>query len=224
MEQIDLFTIPIFKFKFDKHAELREEFLSFIKRREALVNNTRRSTLMFTDPNLHKEPIFKPYVEFAEQCVAEVMDKIGWNPSFEFTGMWGTHQQNGGYHHRHLHSNAILAGVYYLEGNLSTPGTTFFNPQQYFNVINPPSNGKPLLFKNAHTLKFEEGTQYIFPAWLTHNTNVNNTDVTNSFRSILSFNVMPLGKTNTDEFDRYHFSSVSDKDMISSKHERITIS
>lgn len=222
MEQIDLFAIPIYKFKFEQHQQYREAYLSYIKRREALINNSRRQTLMFTHPNLHKEIAFQSFKDFATECVAKAMDDLGYVPSFEFTSMWGTHQQDGGFHHSHIHSNAFLAGVYYLEGNDKTPGTSFKNVQQYFNVINPAVSGKPLKHKINHTLTFEEGTLYVFPGWLEHFTSTNNVNVTNSFRSILSFNVMPVGKTNTDEFDRYNFQSVQDADMISFKYERIT--
>jgi len=219
MERIELFSIPIYKFKFEQHDELKDPLLSYIKRRESFINNTRVETLMFTHPNLHKEELFKPFVDFANESLQSVMDDLGYIPSIEMTGLWGTHQQDGGRHHAHIHANSFLGGVYYLEGNEKTPGTNFYNTHQYFNLMRPAINGKPQYFKYNHKTKFEEGILYIFPAWLQHNTDPNIVGRTQSFRTILSFNAMPVGKTNTDEFDRYNYQSVKDVDMINSMHE-----
>jgi len=219
MERIDIFSIPIYKFKFEQHDDLKESFLSYIKRHESLVNNTRVNTLMFTHSNLYKEELFKPFVDFANKNLQSVMNDLGYIPSIEITGMWATHQQNNGQHHTHIHGNSFLAGVYYLEGNEITPGTNFFNTHQYFNVIRPAINGNSLRFKNNYKTKFEESMLYIFPAWLQHNTDVNDFDKTRSYRTTLSFNSMPVGKTNTDEFDRYNYQSVMNADMINTMHD-----
>ena len=224
MERIDLFSIPIYKFKFDQHDQLKDQFTSYIKQREMFLKNTRVSTLMFTHPNLHKEELFKPFVDFSIESLQNVMDDLGFVPSIELTGLWGTHQQDGGYHHSHIHSNAFLAGVYYLEGNDATSGTNFYNTHQYHNVIRPAINGKQPRIASMHKTRFEEGVLYIFPAWLQHNTDVNRVSKTQSFRTILSFNSMPVGKTNTDEFDRYNYPSVENADMINYMDERVKVS
>ena len=65
--------------------------------------------------------------------------------------------------------------------------------------------------RNQQSIPWEEGKLIIFPAWAVHDTAINRSD---RARTILSFNVMPLGKTNIDPFDRYHYQSVDNVEMI----------
>jgi hypothetical protein len=111
----------------------------------------------------------------------------------------------------HSHHNSFFGGVYYLDGGEKTGGTIFYAPHRYAQQITPAKNGKSLRMRNSQNIPFEEGKLVIFPAWATHDTVINRSDKT---RTILSFNVMPLGKTNTDPFDRYNYQSVDNVEMV----------
>lgn len=222
MECIELFSTPIYKFKYQQHEEHKSAFMHFLSNLDLYKNNTQvGSPLNFTSPNLHVENTFKPFVDFCQTNLESVMQDLGFFPNIQITGMWATRHINNGSHHRHTHGNSFLAGVYYLHGNEYSSGTTFYNPTKYHDYIIPAvDQSKGRKMRGSFNTKFEEGYLYIFPAWLEHSTGVNNMALSNVVRHILSFNTLPLGKTNHDEFDRYDFQQAHPENMINSRSDR----
>lgn len=219
MQYRELFGVPMYRAKFDQHEELKASFLEFLKDEELYKRNTTRQSLQFTHPNLHKEKLFSPFVDFVNSTLALAFEDMGYIPSFELTGLWSTKHPTGGYHHYHTHHNSFLAGVYYLDGDETSAGTSFENPCKLHNIIHPAkipnSIKKP---SDNYISPFEEGTLIIFPAWLSHSTAVNSS---NNERVILSFNSMPVGMTTNDEFDRYNYQSIKEAEMINFVDQRV---
>jgi ectoine hydroxylase-related dioxygenase (phytanoyl-CoA dioxygenase family) len=60
-------------------------------------------------------------------------------------------------------------------------------------------------------IPFEEGSLLMFPGWLEHTTDRNRNE---DPRTIIGFNVMPIGKTNIDTFDRYNYQSVEGAELV----------
>jgi uncharacterized protein (TIGR02466 family) len=210
METVNLFSVPIFKFKFDRHNELKQSFVNHLANDELYEKNTRVNTLYFTEPNLHKQELFRPFTEFAHDSITKVFEELNFVPSFNITGMWATKHRKNGFHHRHQHYNSFIAGVYYLDG-VNAAGTTFYSPYKQSSIMPAKKVKNVSKIENFYTNKFEEGTLVIFPSWLEHSTLNNSEEHT---RTILSFNVMPLGKTNQDPFDRYNYQDISNVDMM----------
>lgn len=220
MECIELFSLPIYKFKFEGHTKNVSRALQYLTDGDNYKDFTSRKTLMFTSPDLHKIDQFKPYHEFFKTSLEHVMEDLGFEPRIELTGMWATLHSQQGFHHRHTHGNSFLAGVFYLSGNETCSGTTFYNDRNEHNIIIPKRlKDKPRKIKNHFTTTFEEGVLYIFPAWLSHNTSHNTAGIN---RMILSFNAMPVGPTNQDPFDRYNYQSVDGVELVQSRQDIIT--
>jgi uncharacterized protein (TIGR02466 family) len=222
MECIELFSIPLYKFKFEGHKDHKNSFMQYLGNDEIYRKNTTPgNSLNFTSPNLHQQDVFKPFVDFSMNSLKSVMDDLGFLPNIQMTGLWATRHINNGSHHRHTHGNSFLAGVYYLHGTPYNSGTIFYNTHKYHNYIIPAKNPEAhMKIQSIHTTKFEEGCLYIFPSWLEHSTGMNNLAMTNAVRHILSFNAMPLGKTNHDEFDRYDYQEASSENMITYREDR----
>jgi uncharacterized protein (TIGR02466 family) len=222
MMRTDLFSFPLYKFTFSEHDKNKSTWMRYLTDPVLYQDNTQRETLKFSHPNLHKTELFGGLTDFFDESLKQVMTDLGYKPRIEITGMWATLQDHGGYHHRHTHHNSFLAGVYYLHGTPLNSGTTFYNPDVTHNVIDPAHlPGTNRYFINHHTTRFQEGSLYIFPSWLSHNTIVNNMENTNSKRYIISFNSMPVGPTNADVFDRYNYQSISEAEMIQNVAERL---
>ena len=223
MEQLNLFRIPMFKFKNENHAELKNTVFPFLSNPELFVENTNNGAhLHFTSPELHKMELFKSFTDFTQSCLEQTMTAMGYLPNVQITSLWATKHIENGAHHRHSHGNSFLVGVYYLSGEDSgaqkVAGTRFFNPNRMFGQIMPARSAeKPALLQTEFNNPFTEGTLIIFPAWLEHTTMPNRTGV---HRYILGVNSMPLGLTNTDQFDRFNYQDVSNVEMISSKKQR----
>jgi uncharacterized protein (TIGR02466 family) len=219
MEQINLFSVPLYKFKFAEHELHKPKMMEYLNNEDVYKDNS-RGHLDFSSPNLHKLPEFEEFTKFSQDSLNEAMTALGYIPSIQLTGLWATRHRENLYHHRHSHGNSFLAGVYYLNGTTRNSGTTFFGNNRFHQIVPARLPKTNLRIATRWSSGFEEGTLLIFPAWLEHETGVNRLNNTNSIRHILSFNSMPVGKSNTDEFDRYNYQDISEADMISSRDER----
>jgi uncharacterized protein (TIGR02466 family) len=209
----ELFGVPVYRDNFAEHNEYKEILLEFCRNEEIYSKNSRNpQTLQLSHPNLHKEAIFNPLVSFFNMKISEAFVDMGYVPSFEIVSMWSTKQPKGGNHHRHMHHNTFLAGVYYLDGNEKSSGTRFYCPYNYHKIISPArldnTRGK---FLNNFMIPFEEGSLLMFPGWLEHTTDRNRNE---DPRTVIGFNVMPIGKTNIDPFDRFNYQSVENADLV----------
>jgi uncharacterized protein (TIGR02466 family) len=219
MQSREIFGIPLYKSKFDLHKELKPSFVNYLSDKNLYSRNSSHEYLRLSQPNLHKEEIMQPFVNFVNENVALAMVDLGFVPNFEMTGLWSTIHNRNGFHHRHMHFNSFLAGVYYLDGPANSAGTTFFNTHQHYNIIYPARiPNTPCKYRSTEITPFEEGTLIIFPAWMQHETTRN---LSSEKRMILSFNIMPVGKTTQDTYDRYNYQSIQDAEMISYNDQRI---
>lgn len=201
--QTGLFSYPVYTFVFPRHEELKPVMMEYLDDESVYEENTKRDTLKFTTPNLNKIRQFQPLAEFIEKCLTQYVIDLGFLPQFQITSMWATSQRRGGWHHRHTHGNSYVAGAYYLHSTDAekSAGTRFYNPQ-HMNVIVPPlDKTRPRLMASEHVMPFVEGEMSVFPAWLPHDTPHNKADL----RRIVGFNAMPMGVTNSDTFDRFHY-------------------
>jgi len=221
MEEIQLFSIPLYKFKYEGHTEFKESVMPYLENEDTWKDSfSPKSHIHFTTPNLHKLDMFSPIQQFMQTNLELVMENLGYEPKIQMTGMWGTRHLADQYHHRHNHGNSFLAGIYYLNGNQKSSGTTFYNVHRSYTQIIPAVK---TVRKMRHDWNhpFEEGTLLIFPSWLEHATSPNNFKISNSIRHILSFNSMPLGPSNTDAFDRYNYQDISNAKMIEKSSEQL---
>lgn len=218
METLDLFTIPVYRFVNPAHNAIKSKMMAYLNNDEVYKDQSFEGTLDFTTPNLHKIPDFFNLRDFVMSSLEQVMEDLGHAPnSVQMTGMWGTRHKNGIGHHRHLHMNSFIAGIYYLNGVAAHSGTTFFRGYYHGQQLTPAmAEGRRSKVNGSWTQPFTEGTLIIFPSWLEHRTDINNQQ---SPRNIISFNTLPLGPSNHDLFDRFNFLDASAAPMISKKYE-----
>ena len=94
-------------------------------------------------------------------------------------------------------------------GNAS--GTVFPNLGAEKYVIQPAISDKnELMLKSQEEMEFIAGTLVMFPAWATHQTSP--TDC--NYRIIVGVNIMPIGKSNSDHFDRYNFPEIGNMQLM----------
>jgi uncharacterized protein (TIGR02466 family) len=218
METLDLFTIPLYRFVNAAHNTIKPKMMAYLNNDEIYKDQSFEGTLDFTTPNLHKMTDFFSLRDFIMSSLEQVMEDLGHAPnSCQLTGMWGTRHKNGIGHHRHLHKNSFIAGIYYLNGVAGHSGTTFYRGYYHGQQLTPAmAEGRRLKINATWTHPFTEGTLIIFPSWLEHQTQSNNLQ---SPRNIISFNTLPLGPSNHDLFDRFNFLDASNAPMISKKYE-----
>jgi len=107
----------------------------------------------------------------------------------EITEMWSNIQKPGVSFRKHCHYNNIFSGVFYTNEDEDFPPITFCRPEE--TTLEPLVNKFNILNQNTYFCKAKKDTLIIFPAWLQHYVECNETAKT---RFSISFNVMLRGK------------------------------
>jgi len=220
MKQVDIFRIPVYEFINNEHAYYKDAWLNYIRDNKQFIEY---EGINYTHPNLHKEKVFKPFKDFLISSVKLVLSDMDMEWDFGITSMWGTHQTIQGKHSSHTHGNNLFAAVYYLHADRpQESGTVFENVMADLNPIklkrqthssihnNESTPMRSSFLDNLHKVKFEEGKLVIFPAWLRHRTY----PYQGRERAIIGANIMPIGLTDTDPYDRYDYQNFSDRPML----------
>lgn len=224
MKQIPIFTLPVYEFDYPRHEEFKSQYMHFFDTYDRYRDYSPRDTLLLTDSNLHRIPLFKDLADFIYESANEISKHINFGATLKITGLWGTRHISGGYHHMHSHPNSLFGGVYYLHssGTGQTSGTAFANSIADF--ILPKFNklshcGKSVeesgtsIIHHRHETSWKEGRLIVFPAFLRHDTRRNPGEL----RQVLACNIMPVGKTDRNNYDRYNFPDPDNLDLRDQK-------
>lgn len=217
MKQVDIFRIPVYEFNNREHDYYKDAWLNYIRDNHRFIE---REGISYTHPNLHKDALFKPFTNFINWSITQMLIDLDMDSNFGITSMWGTHQSIKGSHSAHTHGNNLLAGVYYLHADRpQESGTVFENVMADLNPIKlkrdphqtiDTEEMRTSFYNNLHRVKFEEGKLVLFPAWLRHRTY----PYLGKERAIIGVNIMPIGLTQTDPFDRYDYQDFSNRKML----------
>jgi hypothetical protein len=205
------FFTPVWRFQYPDWDNESEIFIKYLLRDNLYLNERERNNLVITRANLHKEPAMKRITEFIHSSCEDAMEILGFEKSCGITSMWATKQKPGGFHHRHFHANAFLGAsmaIFDSDGNSS--GTVFDNMDIHKYGLHPAVNKeRRQILPPSEFLHFHPGSLLVFPAWAVHHTMPNSSNK----RINIGANIMPVGKTNHDHFDRYNFPDPATLDM-----------
>ena len=108
------------------------------------------------------------------------------------TQSWLNKTKPGEYHHPHFHTNSYISAVLYIKC-LPNDGINFDNRMYgMFNNIEFPIKKTTQWNARSTGVDVEEGDLLLFPSWITHFVNVNETE--NKERISLAFNTFPIGE------------------------------
>ena len=111
--------------------------------------------------------------------------------SLRITQSWLNKTKSGESHHPHIHTNSYLSGVLYISC-LPNDSINFENRMHgLYNNMEFPTPKYTDWNANIVQVNVTEGDLIIFPSWVQHYVDVNNTD---KERISLSFNTFPVGE------------------------------
>lgn len=88
----------------------------------------------------------------------------------------------------HIHPNCHLSGVYYVSLQAPECGSIFFrDPRAAGTMLRPPIGQETHFTASEVRMRPEEGRMYVFPSWLEHGVETNQSD---RDRVSISFNVL----------------------------------
>lgn len=106
---------------------------------------------------------------------------------FEITSAWANINPTGGKNSSHTHPNNYLSGVYYVSVPTGTGSINFKDPRVQASAIMPPVTQRNAFNGNNVSVPVMAGRLILFPAWLTHEVAVNQSE---HERVSVAFNIM----------------------------------
>ena len=139
---------------------------------------------------MHQKEEYTPLIKELYNMMHEVW-KEEWLDRKPFLGnMWANiNYKDGSYNKPHLHPNSLFSGVYYVKSHLDSGNLTCYDPRPGIQTTMPSRvKGRPPkdLWREAHIAPYT-GRIIMFPAWLWHaveNNNSNDTRISVSFNFI----------------------------------------
>ena len=142
--------------------------------------------------DMHKIPVFKPLVDELFKMQFEVFNEEHLDREPIIGNMWANINPPGGYNRPHIHPNSHFSGVYYIKATKDSGDIVFNDPRSTSHMAMPArKKGEPPkhLWKEVRVNPMV-GRIVMFPAWLWHCVDPNNT---NDIRISVSFNFIQRG-------------------------------
>ena len=142
--------------------------------------------------NMHTKPEYKPLVDELFRMVYQVFNEEFLDGEPKLGNMWANINPPGGYNRPHLHPNAHFSGVYYIKAPKNSGQIVFNEPRATAHMVMPRrKKGEPPshLWREVRVDPLE-GRIIIFPAWLWHCVEPNESD---DIRISVSFNFLQKG-------------------------------
>lgn len=130
-----------------------------------------------TDPNLHESREFSELNKLIRNAAKSALDFLQIEyEDFEITSLWANINPTGGKNSSHTHPNNYLSGVYYVAVPKGTGSIDFKDPRVQASAIMPPVKTRNQFNGNNVSVPVKAGRLILFPAWLTHEVPVNQSD------------------------------------------------
>ena len=125
-----------------------------------------------TDMNFKKE--YKPLTDELFTMQHEIFKDYGMEPKPGLGNMWANINYPGSYNKTHIHPNAQWLGVYYVKVPQNSGNLFVEDPRPGPNIILPRRlKGIPRALWRVVIYPAIEGQMIMFPAWLTHGVEIN---------------------------------------------------
>jgi len=142
--------------------------------------------------DMHTKPEYKPLVDQLFLAMKEIWKEEWLDREPRLGNMWANINYKDGYNKPHVHPNTLFSGVYYIKTSPNCGKLVCIDPRPGIQTVMPTRvKGKPPkdLWREVH-LDPIEGRIIIFPAWLWHSVEPNQS---NDIRISVSFNFIQEG-------------------------------
>ena len=145
-----------------------------------------------SETDMHNKPEYKPLVDELFRMVHQVFKEEFLDKQAVLGNMWANINGPGGYNKPHVHPNALFSGVYYVKTPTNCGRLICQDPRPGIQTCMPTRKKVEIpkyLWRDVH-LQPEENRAIIFPAWLWHQVEPNQS---NEPRISVSFNFIQDG-------------------------------
>lgn len=195
-----LFPTPVYTKKLQETKKLNKQLFKNIKAcmkkdpqgvKKTNVNGWHSRT------DQHKNPEYKPLIDQMSLMVEQIFQDLGYQPAVALGNMWLNVNYPGGFNMCHVHPNSTIGGVYYVKIPADDPKSCMWveDPRPGPNLLLPRrTEGLPRELWRVVAYPPEEGMAYLFPAWLPHGAEINQSKLKGdeSWRISIAFNFLQV--------------------------------
>ena len=187
-----LFPTPVWTIQLDSHKNINEKMYEFIK------SNQKKDNIGISKSNVKgwhskdfdlNEKIPQSFISFILPAIEQVMVDMNWDKQKQIAkinNMWAIINTGGSANLRHQHGNSTISGAYYVRAPRDSGDIIFYDPRpapvySHPNVVNPN-----ILNAQVNGITPKEGALVLFPSYLDHSVNENQSK---EERIVISFNI-----------------------------------
>ena len=187
-----LFPTPVWTIQLDNYKNINEEMYEYIKIKQTSdeigISRSNVKGWHSKDFDLNdKEP--QKFIAFILSAIEQIMIDMSWEKekqTAKINNMWAIINTGGAANHRHQHGNSTISGAYYVRAPINSGDIVFYDPRpapvySHPNIVNPN-----LLNAQVNGINPKEGALILFPSYLDHSVNENQSD---EERIVISFNI-----------------------------------
>jgi len=180
-----LFPTPIYSTNINR--PFTKEELKFVKNQKKHCNKNHGNITTKDNYILNKKE-FSNIKMFLDHCCKDYLERIICpknNLKLYITQSWLNYTEENQYHHRHVHPNSIISGVFYFDSDKENDKIKFSNPRTYQQIM-PEIKEYNLLNSDTWWLPVSTGQLIMFPSSTRHQVDVkkgNNTRISLAFNT-----------------------------------------
>ena len=186
------FSTPVWASKIENYKEINEEVYNYIKSLRELDNKgiTKSNVKGWhsKDFDLTNE-IIKKFINLISPEINRVIKDMNWDIDKQrarITSIWAIINTGGASNSKHHHGNSSLSAAYYVRAPKNSGDIVFYDPRPAPVYSHPISDSPNSLNCSVNSISPVEGGLVLFPSYLEHSVNANNSK---EERIVISFNI-----------------------------------
>ncbi len=186
------FPTPVWAYQLSRYEDINNDMYNYIKKKQSDddrgINRSNIKGWHSRDFDLN-ENIPQKFINFISPMIEEVIKDMNWdnkNQLAKISNMWAIINIGGASNLRHQHGNSTISGAYYVRAPANCGDIIFYDPRPA-PVFSHPNSVKPNnLNAQINSISPNEGALILFPSYLDHSVNANETE---EERIVISFNI-----------------------------------
>ena len=186
------FSTPVWASKIDNYKKVNENLLDYIynlqKRDPEGIIKSNFNGWHSKDFDLSDETP-KKFVQTIKSNINNVLNDMSWDlnkQDVNINSLWAIINEKGAFNQRHHHGNSDLSAAYYVSADKDCGDIVFYDPRPAPVYKHPIAKSPNILNASVNSIQPDGGLLVIFPSYLEHSVNSNNSS---NKRIVISFNI-----------------------------------
>ena len=186
------FSTPVWATKIDNYKETNEEIYNYIKKMQTEDQSgiVKSNVKGWHSKNFNlKDVEVINFINLISPNINQVLLDMNWDTNKQtgkISGMWSIINTGGASNARHHHGNSDISAAYYVRAPENCGEIVFYDPRPAPVYSHPIANKPNYLNAMVNSINPTEGSLVLFPSYLDHSVNANQSD---DERIVISFNI-----------------------------------